>query len=597
MKKIEISIYFLVNSFICAQGIKILSVTPEQDFIGVSRNTQIIVELNKSIDSLDFQINSIFQIYGSNSGLIKGNVETDFINDKFIFTPLRPFFCGEIVNASFGPLRISGDSLNTSFHWRFTIEITNPTNANFDSLQRFDYPSFDAIAIDYNNNGYIDIVSATGRVIYNDGTGKFTSYEEIEELLDIKYLVDVNNDGLLDVITLGSSEVNVYLKNNAGEYILSQTLYPYNNKGGSPIAKGDINGDGFIDLITRETYNEFNNSWRIFINDGTGKFIRDTVATYLENYITEADLVDMDKDGDLDLVLLNTWPSDPSSQFAGAYIYYNDGTGVFESYAQFAFRLIIPPYFDNSINDLRQLFIIDYDLNGLNDIAGFGSAEGGLIILQDNDDNFNGFEETIFGGAENFAFFTSGDIDGNNRLDLIMSNLQVCLECGDSGEVRMENYLNFDPIDFWSDSSRIHFSLGKRSDVGVAVVPILADVDNDGDLDIIHTGFPTTVTYNRNVITSVKEQDDLPTLFSLSQNYPNPFNSKTKISYNIPTSGVVKLTVYNVLGEKITLLVNNYQSSGNHTVSFDASRFPSGLYLYRIQFNGEQIVNKMIHLK
>lgn len=596
MKKIVITFCFLLNSIICAQGIEIMSVKPEQDIIGVSRNTQIIVELNNSIDSLDFQVNSIFQIYGSNSGLVKGTVETDTINNKFIFTPLNSFFCGEIINAYFGPLGCPGDSVKVSYHWRFTIEITNQINANFDSLQRFDYPSFDAIAVDFNNDGAIDIVSATGRVIYNDGAGSFNSYEEIEELNGLKYLVDVNNDQILDIITSTADAANVFLGDSAGDYHFHQNIY---SVGGLIIAKGDINGDGFIDLIAKDAWgwNGQNNLWSKLINDGSGKFIIDSSTTYLENYISEADLVDMDKDGDLDLVLLNTWPSDPSTQFAGAFIYYNNGTGVFESYAQVPFRIIIPPYFDNSISDLRQLFIVDYDLNGLNDITGFGSVEGGLIILQDVDGNFDGFEETMFGGAENFAFFTSGDIDGNNRLDLIVSNWQICIECGDSGEVRMENYLNFNPIDFWSDSSRNWSTLGNRSDVGVAVVPVAADVDNDGDLDIIHTGYPTTVTYNENLITSVKEQNALPTSFSLSQNYPNPFNSITKISYNLPSSGVVKLTVYNVLGEKIKLLVNNYQSSGNHTVSFDASIFPSGLYLYIIKFNGKQIVKKMIHLK
>lgn len=595
-KKLVITFFLLANYILCAQGGKFLSVTPEQDVIGVSKNTQIIVELNKSIDSLDFQVNNLFQIYGSNSGLVKGTVEIDTTNIKFIFTPVNSFFCGEVINAYFGPLGLPGDSVKTSYHWRFTIEITNQTNANFDSLQRFDYPSFDAIAVDFNNDGAIDIVSATGRVIYNDGTGSFNSYKEIEELNGLKYLVDVNNDQILDIITSTADAANVLLGDSAGNYHFHQNIY---SVGGLIIAKGDINGDGFVDLIAKDTWgwNGQNNLWNKLINDGVGKFSTDSSATYLENYISEADLVDMDKDGDLDLVLLNTWPSDPSTQFAGAYIYYNNGTGVFESYSQSSFKVFVPPYFDYAISDLRQLYVVDYDLNGLNDIAGFGSVEGGLIILQDVDGNFDGFEETMFGGAENFSFFTSGDINGNSRLDVIVSNWQICLECGDSGEVRMENYLNFDPIDFWNDTARAWFSLGTRNEVGVAVVPILADVDNDGDLDIIHTGYPTTVTYNENVITSVEEQDELPTSFSLSQNYPNPFNSMTKISYNLPSSGVVKLTVYNVLGAKIKVLVNNYQSSGNHTVSFDASIFPSGLYLYRIEFNGKQIVKKMIHLK
>jgi len=459
-------------------------------------------------------------------------------------------------------------------------------------LQRFDYPSFDAIAADFNKDGAIDIVSATGRVIYNDGDGSFNSFEEIEELKGLKYLVDGNNDQILDIITSTADVTNVFLGDSGGNYYLHQNIYSVS---GLIIAKGDINGDGFIDLIAKNSWGLTGQNflWNKLINDGTGEFIIDTSATYLENYISEADLVDMDKDGDLDLVLLNTWPAE-YNQFEGAYIYYNNGSGEFTDLLKV--RFYICPY-DDYLSDLRQLFINDYDLNGLNDICAFGSLGGGLIMLQEPNNSFCGYVETAFSGAENFAFFTSGDINGNNRLDLIVSNWQTCIECGGSGEVKMSNYLNFDPIDFWNDSASAWFSLGIRNEVGVAVVPILADVDNDGDLDIIHTGYPTTVTYNENVITSFEEQNNLPTPFSLSLNYPNPFNSMTKISYNLPSSGVVKLTVYNLLGEKIKILVNNYQSSGNHTVSFDASKVPSGLYLYRIEFNGKQIVKKMIHLK
>lgn len=590
--KLIITFFFLANYILCGQGKESLSITPEQDVIGVSRNTQIIVELNTPIDSSISQVNNLFQIYGSNSGLVKGTVEADTTNNKFIFTPVNSFFCGEVINAYFGPLGFPGDSVKTSIHWRFTIEITNQTNANFDSLQRFDYPSFDAIAVDFNNDGAIDIVSATGRVIFNDGTGSFNSYEVIEELNGLKYLVDVNNDQILDIITSTADAANVLLGDSAGNYHFHQNIY---SVGGFIIAKGDINGDGFVDLIAKDMWgwNGQNNLWKRLINDKTGKFIIDSSATYLENYISEADLVDMDKDGDLDLVLLNTWPAE-YNQFEGAYIYYNNGSGEFTD--SLKVRFYICPY-DDYLSDLRQLFINDYDLNGLNDICAFGSLGGGLIILQEPNSSFCGYVETAFSGAENFAFFTSGDIDGNNRFDMVVSNLQVCKECGDTGEVRMNNYLNFNPIDFWKDSAHTWFSLGIRNEVGVAVVPILADVDNDGDLDIIHTGYPTTVTYNENVITSVEEQDDLPTSFSLSQNYPNPFNPATHIDFMLMERTNVTLKVFNALGQELKILINEEMIPGYYSKIFNGKDLPSGVYFYELVTNKTRITKKMILLR
>ncbi|MFH2032768.1 MAG: VCBS repeat-containing protein, partial [Bacteroidota bacterium] len=521
MKTIFIQICFLFFAeAINAQRICINTVSPSQDIVGASRNTIIAVEIDKPIDLVIIPGKNLFKVYGVNSGLVKGRIDIDTLRGKFFFVPDKPFYCGEIINASFGPLISPDADTLMSFNWRFTIEITNPTNANFDSLKRFEYPSFYSIANDFDNDGDIDIVSATGRVIYNDGTGSFNSYEEIEQLIDLKYLIDVNNDTILDIITSSVNAANVFLGDSSSNYRIHQNIYSFS---GLIIAKGDINGDGFVDLIAKDGYGEdgMDFLWSKLINDGKVKFLIDTNAVYLENEISEADLIDMDKDGDLDLVLLNTWPSDPSTQFEGAYIYYNDGLGNFTDSLKTPF-LLCPDYI--YLSDLRQLFIIDYDLNGLNDIAGFGSLGGGLIILQDSNNSFCGYVETAFAGAENFAFFTSGDVNGDNRFDLIVSNLQVCKECGDTGKVQMGVSFNHDPINFWSDSANSFYQIGIRRDVGVAVVPVLADVDDDGDLDVIHTGYPTTVTYNENVITDIEELHQPPSSFSLSQNYPNPFN-------------------------------------------------------------------------
>ena len=76
-----------------------------------------------------------------------------------------------------------------------------------------------------------------------------------------------------------------------------------------------------------------------------------------------------------------------------------------------------------------------------------------------------------------------------------------------------------------------------------------------------------------------------PTEFSLSQNYPNPFNPATIIQYSIPSAGNIKLTVFNSLGEKIAVLVDEYKKAGNYKISFDAHSFTSGIYFYRLQAN------------
>ncbi|MDT3695957.1 MAG: T9SS type A sorting domain-containing protein [Ignavibacterium sp.] len=88
-----------------------------------------------------------------------------------------------------------------------------------------------------------------------------------------------------------------------------------------------------------------------------------------------------------------------------------------------------------------------------------------------------------------------------------------------------------------------------------------------------------------------------PTKFELSQNYPNPFNPSTTISFTIPQSGNVKLSVYNLLGQEVQNLVNGFTEAGNHTINFDAKNLNSGIYLYKLEANGFVQTRKMTMIK
>ena len=85
--------------------------------------------------------------------------------------------------------------------------------------------------------------------------------------------------------------------------------------------------------------------------------------------------------------------------------------------------------------------------------------------------------------------------------------------------------------------------------------------------------------------------------FELSQNYPNPFNPVTTIQFSIPQSGNVKLTVFNILGEQVAVLVNEFKDSGVHTINFDAGQFNSGLYVYKLESSGFVQTRKMLLVK
>ncbi len=101
------------------------------------------------------------------------------------------------------------------------------------------------------------------------------------------------------------------------------------------------------------------------------------------------------------------------------------------------------------------------------------------------------------------------------------------------------------------------------------------------------------------LITGIKDKDNpLPTIFALNQNYPNPFNPTTAISYQLSAVSEVDLSIYNILGQKVALLVSEKQPAGTYKVEWDASRFASGIYFCRLSTdNGYAASGKMILLR
>jgi hypothetical protein len=75
----------------------------------------------------------------------------------------------------------------------------------------------------------------------------------------------------------------------------------------------------------------------------------------------------------------------------------------------------------------------------------------------------------------------------------------------------------------------------------------------------------------------------IPSVYSLEQNYPNPFNPVTQIKYSLPKEGLVKITVFDVLGRVVKNLINEVKPAGYYSVEFNGSELPSGIYLYRME--------------
>jgi len=98
-------------------------------------------------------------------------------------------------------------------------------------------------------------------------------------------------------------------------------------------------------------------------------------------------------------------------------------------------------------------------------------------------------------------------------------------------------------------------------------------------------------------INSEKKAEIRPTEFELKQNYPNPFNPSTNISYSIAEDGFVKLAIYNMLGEEVALIVNEYKSAGTYNLHFKPTDLPTGMYVYQLRSTKFVENRKMLLLK
>ena len=94
-----------------------------------------------------------------------------------------------------------------------------------------------------------------------------------------------------------------------------------------------------------------------------------------------------------------------------------------------------------------------------------------------------------------------------------------------------------------------------------------------------------------------KSNQEIPDIFYITQNYPNPFNPETEFSFGLPKEEFVTIEIFNSLGQKVSVLLNENKTAGIHTVKFNGNKFASGVYIYKINAGSYTETKKMLLIK
>jgi Secretion system C-terminal sorting domain len=105
------------------------------------------------------------------------------------------------------------------------------------------------------------------------------------------------------------------------------------------------------------------------------------------------------------------------------------------------------------------------------------------------------------------------------------------------------------------------------------------------------------VVISGTTVTGVNDKYTTLDKFELLQNYPNPFNPTTLIGFTVPVSGIVSLSVYNLLGEKVAAIVNERMEKGVYEKSFNGNNLATGVYIYRLTLDNFTLSKKMMLMK
>ncbi len=171
------------------------------------------------------------------------------------------------------------------------------------------------------------------------------------------------------------------------------------------------------------------------------------------------------------------------------------------------------------------------------------------------------------------------------RLDTLVTDIE-----DDINSLTVELVTNEDEVQASYNAGNFIITLSAPGYSGESPLTVVVTDSDGGESN-------TSIIIDVEMSTSAELQGGIPESFELYQNYPNPFNPTTQINFDLPEAAKVRIEVYSMLGQRVSVLVDKKYSAGRHHIRYDAASLSSGIYIYRIQAGDFVKTNRMTLIK
>lgn len=418
----------------------------------------------------------------------------------------------------------------------------------------------------------------------NDGMGMFSEIatSPFDSVSDGSIAFsDVDGDGDEDVLITGDSHSpdhisRLYINDGMGNFS-EKAGTPFDGVKHSAIAFSDVDGDDDEDVLITGEVSSVSRISKLYLNDGAGNFTEQTGSPFEAVRHSSVAFADVDKDGDVDVLISGTIDAFGIDFMSKLYI--NDGMGNFSEQIGQAFEGVW----------VGSVAFSDVDGDGDQDllITGGGSSGGRIARLYINDGTGNFSEQT--GSSLEGVWVSSlafSDVDQDGDPDVLITGENS------SGEATSILYAN-DGVGNFSEVSGSPFEGVSRGSIA------FADVDGDGAKDVLITGTKdafgnqpvSTLFTNDGMASSIRDFKERTWIDMMP--YPNPTTSNNFfLTYNSEVNGIVTMTIYDLKGHSL-YQKKEFAETGRQTMSIEIPNIPRGQYIIELDNGTRKGVTKI----